>query len=77
MNVQPNPQNQQNQFQQQYNVFSRNPMQFLASRGLNIPNEFANDPKGGVEYLLNNGMISQDMYNKAMKVAQQMGLKLN
>lgn len=62
---------------QQFNNFMQNPMQFLAGKNLNVPEQFQNDPKGAVQYFLNNGTISQDNYNKVMQMANKMGLKLN
>lgn len=52
-----------------------NPMQFLASRGLNIPQQYANDPKGAVQYLMNNGQMNQGLLNNLMQRAQMMGYK--
>ena len=59
----------------QYNNFRSNPMQFLMGRGLNIPPQFANDPKGAVQYLVTNGMMSQNTLNGLMQKAQMMGIK--
>lgn len=72
-----NQQNQQNPLMNQFNTFMKNPMQFLAGRNLQIPQEYQNDPKGAIQYLLNNGTMTQDSYNKAMEFASQIGLKLN
>ena len=67
-----NQQQQSNQFQ----VFRQNPMQFLANRNLNIPQELANDPHGAVQYLLNNGKMTQQQLNMLTQHVQKMGLKL-
>lgn len=53
----------------------QNPMGFLASRGLNIPMQYANDPKGAVQYLLTNGRMNQGMLNILMQRAQAMGFR--
>lgn len=63
---------QPNQFQ----AFMQNPMQFLASRNLNIPQEYANNPQAAVQYLLNSGKMSQQQLNMLTQKAQQMGIKL-
>lgn len=60
---------------QQFNQMQQNPMGFLASRGLNIPPQYANDPKGAVQYLLTNGRMNQGMLNNLMQRAQMMGFK--
>jgi hypothetical protein len=41
----------------------QNPSQFLQK--LDIPVEYANDPSGAIQYLMNNGRISQEQYNNA------------
>lgn len=38
----------------------------MKSRGINIPNNVnMNDPNAILQYLMNNGIVSQDQYNKA------------
>lgn len=59
----------------QLNAMRNNPLQFLASKGLNIPQQYANDPKGAVQYLMNNGQMNQGMLNNLMQRAQMMGFK--
>lgn len=71
-----NQQNQQNQIANQFNVFKRNPIQFLSSRGMNIPSQYQNNPKGIVQSMLNSGQMSQDQYNRLVGMAQNMGIKL-
>lgn len=60
----------------QFSNFMANPMQFLASRNLPIPQEFANNPHGAVQYLLNTGKMSQQQLNMLTQQAQKMGIKL-
>ena len=64
-----------NNFQTQFNTFMQNPMQFLSQRKINIPNEFANNPQGAVQHLLNSGQLKQEDLNKMMDFAQKMGFK--
>lgn len=59
----------------QFGMFMKNPMQFLMQRKINIPQQYANDPHGAVQYLLNNGQLSQDNLNQIMSFAQNMGVK--
>lgn len=59
----------------QINQLRSNPLRFLANKGLNIPPQYANDPKGAVQYLMNNGQMNQGMLNNLMQRAQMMGYK--
>ena len=49
--------NAQGGIMQQFNQFRQNPFQFLMQRRLNIPQQYMNDPKGAVEYLMQNGQM--------------------
>ena len=60
----------------QFNSFMQNPMQFLIQRKINIPQQFSNDPHGAIEYMLNNGQMSQQQLNSLTQMAQKMGIKL-
>ena len=60
----------------QFNSFKQNPMQFLAQSKINIPQQFANDPHGAVQYMLNNGQMTQEQLNHLTQMAQRMGVKL-
>lgn len=66
----------QEQMNNNINNYLHNPLQFLTQRGANIPQQYANDPHGFVQYLLNNNKISQSRLNQAIQQAQQMGIKL-
>lgn len=59
----------------QFNTFIQNPLQFLMQRKINIPEQYSNDPHGAVQYLLNNGQMNQESFNKMMNMAQKMGIK--
>lgn len=61
----------------QFNLFKQNPVQFLAGKGLNIPSQYQNDPRGMVQNLLNSGKMSQDQFNKIKNMANQMGINLD
>ena len=64
-----------NQLQNQFQSFKSNPMSFLAQRNVNIPQEYMNNPESAVHYLLNNGLMSQDVFNKITQMANQLGLR--
>jgi len=63
-------------FMNQFNSFKQNPMQWLMKRKINIPEQFANDPHGAVQNMLNNGQMSQEQLNRLTQMAQRMGVKL-
>ena len=67
---------QNNNMMTQFNQFQQNPMQFLTQKKINIPQQFANDPHGAVQYLLNNCQMSQQSLNRLMQVANSMGVRL-
>lgn len=54
---------------EQYGQFQQNPMQYLAQRNLNIPQQYANDPDGALQYLMNSGKLTQQQYNYAAQFA--------
>ena len=68
--------NKFNNFGNMFNNFMQNPMQFLSQRKINVPQEYANDPHGAVQHLLNSGKMSQDQLNRLTQIAGQMGIKL-
>lgn len=47
----------------------QNPVQFLAQRGVNIP-QGMNDPNEILQHLMKTGRVSQEQYNKAAQAAQ-------
>lgn len=53
--------------------FMQNPMQFLMQNKLNLPNNInpMQDPQGAIQYLMNNGMMSQEQYNQLQQMAKQ------
>ena len=62
--------NNQSNMNEQYNNFKNNPMQFLAQRGINIPQQYMNNPKSAVQYLLNSGRMSQQGFNNLSNIAR-------
>lgn len=63
----------QNNIMQMINQIKSNPMSVLGRYG--IPQNIANDPDAIIQYLMNNGKISQEQYNRAVMMAQNMGIK--
>lgn len=49
-----------------------NPMQFLMSRRLNVPQNMINNPNAIVNHLLQTGQISQEQLNRAYQQMNQM-----
>ena len=56
----------------EFQSFMSNPIQFMAQRKLNIPQQYINDPNGAIQYLMNSGRITQDQYNKAVNMSNQL-----
>lgn len=60
-----------------FSNFMRNPLQFIAQkRGINIPNEYANNPQAAVQYLLNSGQMTPEQLQQLKNKATQMGVNL-
>ena len=55
----------------QFQTFMQNPAQFLTANKLNIPQQYQNDPKQAVQYLLDTGAMSQDDLAKLQEMAGQ------
>lgn len=66
----------ENPMRSQFDMFMRNPMQFLVQRKINIPQEYANNPQGAVQYLMNTGRMSQMTFENLRNQASQMGVNL-
>ena len=56
----------------EFQSFMSNPIQFMAQRKLNIPQQYLNDPNGAIQYLMNSGRITQDQYNEAVNMSNQL-----
>ena len=71
------PQPRSMQLIQQYNNFRQDPVTFmLQNRGINVPEQYRNDPEGAVKYLLNSGEMTQDQLNYITSMAQRMGIRI-
>lgn len=53
-----------------YQNFRQNPFQFLG--GMNLPQGISDNPNQIIQHLMNNGKVSQQQYNQAMQLAQQL-----
>ena len=53
-----------------YSQLMQNPTQMLQK--MNIPSEYANNPQGAIQYLMNTGKISQEQYNSANNQLKQL-----
>lgn len=63
----------QNNIMQMINQIKSNPMSVLGRYG--IPQNISNDPDAIIQYLMNSGKVSQEQYNRAVMMAQNMGIK--
>lgn len=69
-----NAMNQQNPMQMLQQLKS-NPLQFLAQRKFNLPQNIdANNPQAIINYLVQSGQVPQESYNRARQMAQNMGM---
>lgn len=50
-----------------------NPMSILGQLG--VPQNLSNNPENVIQHLMNNGQVTQDQYDNAVKQAQNMGFK--
>ena len=60
-----------NGFISQFSGFMSNPMQYMMERKFNIPKEYQSNPNQAIQYMMNNGQLSQEDYNKACQMAGQ------
>lgn len=67
---------QQNNIMGEYSRFKQNPMQFLADRQINIPQEYMNNPEQAVQYLLNSGKMSQSTFDQIKQKARMFGFNI-
>ena len=56
---------------QMVQMLRQNPMQILQQRGINIPQNISNNPQEIIQYLLNNGKVSQQQLNQVMQMMNQ------
>jgi len=61
------------QLLQMVSQLKSNPMSILSNFG--VPQNISNNPQDVIQYLMNNGNITQSQYDNAIKQAQSMGYK--
>ena len=61
---------------QMFGAFMQNPLQFLLQRKINIPQEYANNPQGAIQYLMSTGKMSQQTFENLRDQASRMGVNL-
>lgn len=59
-----------NMMMQMLQILQQNPVQFLRSRGLNVPQDLSN-PNAIIQYLMNTGQVSQQQYQNARMMAER------
>ena len=65
-----------NPMMNEFNSFKQNPLQFLLQHNINIPHEYANNPQGAVQYLMNSGKMPQQTFENLRGKASQMGINV-
>lgn len=61
------------QLLQMVSQLKSNPMSILSKFG--VPQSMSNNPQDVIQYLMNNGNVTQSQYDNAVKQAQTMGYK--
>ena len=61
----------QNNMAQMLSQIKSNPVQFLVSRRLNVPQNMMNDPNAIINHLLQTKQVSQSQVNQAYQMAGQ------
>lgn len=55
-----------------FQTFAKNPMQYLISQRLSVPQNIQNDPQAIVRHLMNSGQMSQEQFNQLNQYAKQL-----
>lgn len=62
---------------QQYNNFRQDPFMFmLQNKGIQIPEEYRNNPQGAVNYLMQSGQMTPEQLEYIKSTARRMGLQI-
>lgn len=60
-----------------FSEFMRNPLGFIMQKqNVNIPQQYANNPEGAVQYLLSSGAMTPQGLENIKKVASRMGVNV-
>lgn len=65
------PMNNMMQLLREIQNYMQNPAQMLAQRGINIPQQMANDPDAIIRHLMNTRQMNQAQYNEGQQMAKQ------
>ena len=68
----PDPMSMMQNFMGQFRGFMNNPMQFMAARKMNLPQNWMQDPNGAIQSLMNSGAMSQSQYNQLNQMARSL-----
>ncbi len=55
----------------QFQSFRGNPMQMFMQKKMKIPQNIQNNPQQIIQHMMDNGTISQEQFNAAKQMAQQ------
>ena len=55
----------------QFQGFLKNPMQMISRRVPNLPPNMQGDPDAIIQYMMDNGIVNQEMYNMANQISGQ------
>lgn len=56
--------NMQTDMLNEFDKFQQNPMTYLASKGLNVPQDKLNNPQKAIEYIITSGQGTNDQLNQ-------------
>lgn len=48
-------------------ALKQNPIQFIAQRKFNVPQNISNDPNAIIRHLMNTGQVTQQRYDQVMR----------
>lgn len=65
----------QNKYQSEIQQFNANRNTFLSQRNVNIPQQYMKSSNTAIQYLMNNGIMTQEQYNQIMQYGAMLGLK--
>ena len=57
---------------QEFIQFKNNPMQYMMNKGIQLPQNCGNNPEQIIQSMMNNGFFSQQQYNQAANLSNQL-----
>ena len=67
---------QSNNIMSEFNRFQQNPMQYLAEKKVNIPQEYMGNPQQAYQYLLTSGQLQSNGINQLLQKARLFGFNI-